>query len=311
VNSPFNYSPGFTPTKETLKMNLEKSETLSKKMDFIGLKNELNQVIFTLTYLVDLVHSLEIQSLYWMKPTESLLVKLAFHSSSINHLATNIPILRGVNGNTVSWVDISSLYVLARAQMECYLTFYDLIISPKSHEEGEFKFLLYKYSGIANRQGYYASTLENIAKKEEESQYLLSLKNQISTHPYYNSLSNDLQRQIKSRFPPARLQRWSELIKSSHLKDNYFLTTWKLYSNHAHSEYIGSIQLIDYFKNINETNRTVFNTLELTTMITSITIIELLNLYPQLISNYENEVNLESKSYINFWAKVGLKTDIQ
>ncbi|MEI3802728.1 MULTISPECIES: hypothetical protein [unclassified Chitinophaga] len=77
----FNYSSGFLPNKELENMIGERIEKIFAKMDFQSLKYELNQVIYILSDLMnDTKHT---PSPDWRKPMESLLIKLAYHASTM------------------------------------------------------------------------------------------------------------------------------------------------------------------------------------------------------------------------------------
>ena len=47
----------------------------------------------------------------------------------------------------------------------------------------------------------------------------------------------------------AKEMSWTDLIFSRGIKGTKFLTLWKLLSNHAHAEYLGTIQLKHQFEN--------------------------------------------------------------
>ncbi|HVI43222.1 MAG TPA: hypothetical protein VM802_00065 [Chitinophaga sp.] len=243
----------------------------------------------------------------WMKPAEALLLKLSLHSSSINKLMSPVPLFKDENGNILSIQDISSIYVLSRAQIECYLTLYYFILSPSNDDEGEFKHLLYQLSGLSNRQNYYCTMPESIAKKQQEASDIARLRQQISNNVWYQNLPSEDRRKVDKVNPPSRLLGWERIIESTRFKETHLAPSWKLYSNHAHSEFIGTIQFTGYLSDNTGLKKTLYHTLELTIMIMCVTITELLNLFPVIADAYEALVSIKDRTYVCYWTHVGLK----
>ncbi|SEW57467.1 hypothetical protein [Chitinophaga arvensicola] len=302
----FNKFPAGVIDKKLMADCLKKEEKNYKDINFIELEKDYNDILFILTQLVNLIHEKQIPVKEWIKPSEILLLKLASHSGSVKQVATPVPIYRS-GSNLIAIRDVPSVYVLSRAQLECYLTLHYFIFSPQNDGEGKFKQLLYKLSGLSNRQSYLSTLPENLERKEEEARIIAELLLEIETNEYYQALSVDLQKKVKKRNPPARLIGWEDLIRSSRLKDEIFLSSWKLFSNHAHSEFIGTMQFQDYLVDSMATNKMVYHVLQLNLMILCVTIIELLNLFPELIPDYVSSVSIEVRTTVQFLSKFAFK----
>ena len=301
----FNKFPAGIIDRESIAACEKKEEKNYKSNNFPELEKDYTDILFVLTHLVNLIHEKKILMKEWMKPSEILLLKLASHSGSVKQVATPVPIYKSGN-RLVAIRDVPSVFVLSRAQLECYLTLYYFIFSPTEDREGEFKQLLYKLSGLYNRQSYVSTLPENIEQKEDEARIIRELLSEIEATEYYQSLSIDTQKRIKNK-KPARLIGWEELIKSSRLKNEIFLSSWKLFSNHAHSEFIGSMQLQDYLVDSEATNKMIYHVLQLNLMILCVTIIELLNLFPELIPDYISSVSNEVRTTVQFLSEYAFK----
>lgn len=302
----FNKFPAGVIDEEVVVTCLKKIEKDQEDTNFTELGKMYDDIVFTLTKLVNLIHERNIPVKEWIKPSEILLLKLSLHSSSVKQAASPVPIYKD-GSNLVAVRDIASVYVLSRAQLECYLTLHYFIFSPESDAEGMFKQLLYKLSGLCNRHNYLCTLPEHLEQKEAEARKIADLRQEIETNEWYQGLSRDLQKRVKRNNPPARLIGWEDVIKSCHIKDEIFLSSWKLYSNHAHSEFIGTMQLQDFLADSKTTSRMIYHALQANIMILGVTIIELLNLFPELIPDYISKATLDTRAYIQFWSKFAFK----
>ncbi len=306
----FNSSPGTKIENGILAECDGRIEQNSRDINYNELGTTFNSVLFSLTNLINLIHEKEIPLENWMKPAEVLLLKLCLHSSSIKQSVSPVPIIKDKKQNIITVQDISSTYVLSRAQIECYLTLHYFIFSPESIAEGEFKQLLYKLSGLCNRQNYLCTLPESLDQKDEEANSIIVLRQAIENNSWYQNLSPDIQKKVKKANPPARLLGWEDVIKSCRINEKLLISPWKLYSNHAHSEFIGTLQLQDYLLDSKEARKTIYHTLEFNLMILCVTIIEVLNLFPSLISDYEASTKVKDRAYIHLWSKVAFNKQV-
>ncbi|CAL1518569.1 hypothetical protein [Chitinophaga sp. MM2321] len=307
----FNYRPGIEVEQKPFIECSNMIEISAKELNFDEARKKLNEVIYTLTKLVDLFHSKNVLMQNWMKPSEVLLLKQCLHASSINKLMIPVPLFRGDNGEVLLVQDISSIYVLSRAQMECYLTLFYFVLSPTNNDEGNFKQMLYELSGLSNRQSYFCTMPESLAKKHTEANEINVLRHKISQNVWYQNLSQGDKKKVDKQYPAARLIGWERIIELTRFKENYLASTWKLYSNFAHSEFIGGIQFNGYLLDNKDLQEALYHTLEFTIMILCVTITEVLNLFPEIAKDYEQTVSMENRTYVYYWSLIGLKKDLQ
>ncbi|HEY9258423.1 hypothetical protein, partial [Chitinophaga sp.] len=157
------------------------------------------------------------------------------------------------------------------------------------------------------RQNYSSTLPENIAKKDAEAIEILSLRQKIANNEWYQNLIPEYKKKVDKNNPPARLVGWEDIIKSSRIKEQYFVSPWKWYSNYAHSEFIGTMQLGNYLLDGMEMKKIMYHNMEFNTMILCAAIIELLNLFPELIDSYEQSVSMKDRTYICYWSRGTLK----
>ena len=276
----------------------------NKTKDFDARLNDYSDFITTLIEFTDNLHTAKVKTEYWKQYLEIQLVKFSLHSSSLLYLMKGTPLKIDKSGKTITYHDISTIYLLVRAQIENYLMFYYLNIQPETFEQGEFRYLLYELSGLSHRQQFNVGTEDQRLQKENEKNEIEVLIDKIRQNKYFLNLPKQEQiRLLKSR--PSRTMGWEKLIESSQLNTEFFLGVWKLYSNYSHSEMIGSIQMKAYIKEPAELRRVLFSTLQHTNMLTCVAIKDLVKLFKTSEIVF-NTLPIDLKTKIEFWYQIAL-----
>ncbi len=287
----------------------EKELILIKLLDQSKSKNlevrlrEFQEFIATLISLTDDLHTDKVKTEYWKPFLEIQLAKFSMHSASLAYLFKGTPITNSKTGKEFKYPDLSSIFLIMRAQIENYLMFYYLNVQPQSFEEGELRYFFYELSGLSHRQNYEAIKEEHISKKADESKLIEQIIEKIKNNKYFQSLSIQKQNHLLSTTPP-RIMGLEKLIENSHLDTQLFLGNWKLYSNYAHSEMIGSIQIKAYVNKPEELQKTLFHNVEQAIIPTCVMIKDLTQLFKTTESKY-NAFPLELKTKIDFWWQAG------
>jgi len=276
--------------------------------DINELKNNLletNKVIVSLTSFLD---EEKIQIEFWKEHFEILLVKYSFHSSLLLKIIEGTQII-DLENRIVVMQDISSLRIIARVMIENYLTIYDLFFSPKSNSEGEMRFYLYELSGLTSRQKFEAKNHENIIKKEIEKNRIAEIQELLKVNEYFMSLESKYQKATLSG-KSSREISWEKLIEKSDIQSKLFRSLWRLFSNTAHSELLGAIQLKETIKNGQEKEiEEIFTTLFSCVLLNSCLIVNFLDLYPNSKRIFKNN-STDLYNKINVWSKLA-KYDIE
>ncbi|MFI5139194.1 MAG: hypothetical protein ACHQIM_15330 [Sphingobacteriales bacterium] len=270
----------------------------SESKNLAGTMQDLNDLV---GILVSINEELKIRKAIikpWQKYLEIQSIKFIFHTSSLFHLLKGTPL--NPDGRLVH--DIGSIFLLRRAQIENYLMFYYLNIQPKSDNEALLRILFFDLGGLAHRQGFTATTKDNINKKNKELSEIDYLLTEIKKNAFFQTLHIQKQNDLLERKPP-RIIGWEKLIESSHLKTENTIQLWKYYSNYAHSEMIGIIQIEDYIRNPEHLKETVYYTAEQTLIITCVILQDFLSTFPEL-QELQSTLPQLLKSKIDFWNKI-------
>lgn len=269
---------------------------------------DLNDIQNILIYLTDTFFEEKMQvdrHYYFIEP---ILIKFILHSNNLGILLKGTDL--NVNASySKRIIDVSSIYILFRALIENYLTFFYLFVQPKDKSEVSFRCLIYEISGIARRQAYSAIGDSSIKIKEKERENLEYLANQLLNDPHLQKIDPKIRKDILSNKPahkPAKIVRWEKLLQQSQLNEDIFQKAWLLYSNHAHSEYISIIQVREYWKNSKEALSTRDLVLFLNLVLASVLIKDVASLFPQINKRFNSLPETQIK-VINFLCGIGIK----
>jgi len=271
--------------------------------DIDGSMEDYRSYVDALGYITNKLHEGKVEVPHWRAYEEAQILKFILHSSSILQLIKGTPLKSVSTGEDVLVKDLSSILLLIRAQIENYLVLEYLTMQPKSDDEGELRFWFYELSGLAHRQKYIAREKEFIEKKAREKQQIAALILKILHSPLFPTLLPDLQKNLKSGKRLNKvLPSIESLIAGSSLATDLFQSSWKLYSNYAHSELLSSMQLNGYVMNPKEQSKMIFNAFQLSTMLVCKVIKDLVALFPtsEIVYNTLPET-LTTK--IDFWSK--------
>ncbi len=261
-----------------------------------------------------------IQSIYDSKPKlgegevfiETLSIKILLATKSIIELGKGTKVSALTKESNVKLLDFPSINILTRSIIEAFLTMEYLFYNNLEEEERNFRFYIWQISGYKARQSFFEKRKglkKNITEKLNtellEIERLLSI---IEKSPYYSQI--DKQKSWKlDKYGLPRLVSWLKLIEQSILKTSLFETSYKLYSNYAHSEFISLIQMNGkqmLNKGSKENNDTILNPLRAVKMINCISMVCLKNKF-DFASKVFEKYDDENKTTILFWNEFGTK----
>jgi hypothetical protein len=248
-----------------------------------------------------------------MELLEPLAARVGFSSASLENLVSGTT-RGGYTESPITFPDLPSIYTIARSQLEAYLTFYYLYIGPQTDEERQLKYEIYTSAGLSARQSLrpeleelYRETQDErlpplIAQSQQEGERIIRLRESIRQSDLFNSLYSSSQRGniLSENQPRAKTQNWIDIIRASPLASISFINRWNLYSNHAHSEYIGLIQLRQYTLDIEAHDEYTRRTALKGSLMVLSTFIGQFVEYVQLRGFY-NELDPDAQAMIEFW----------
>ncbi len=207
-------------------------------------KKSLQDIINILVEIMQAIADSKINVPYWKKYLETLVHKLIYTSNSIIKLIEGYE-LKTFNNSVLirKVVDYPTLYILSRALIENYVTLSYIYNNVLKDEERIFRFKLWEVSGLISRQNF-ENELENTdikQKKLDEEEMIEKIISEISKMSEYKNLDKGQLKKLENHGLP-RIESWNKLIQQSNLKQPNFSNLYSLFSNYAHSEYLGIMQ---------------------------------------------------------------------
>ena len=172
---------------------------------------------------------------------EGLGLKLFFHAASALYLArgTIIPDFPSVK---VQLGDESSINVIARAAFETFLVFHYVFVEPKSLDEKNYRFWVWKANGVAVPHDIITYNNKGKLTFEQYSQELDSIQRNLSTNSIFLKLNNRQQKRVLEKYEwrlnpgDERRKSWRDIAFSAGLGRAMSSGMYKVTSGYTHSD---------------------------------------------------------------------------
>lgn len=268
-------------------------------------RNALNELLELLGDLAESLHESGVIVKSWEYYFETIIHKILFHSLSISELSKGIEIKSERLKVNTKVLDTPSIFILTRSIIESFLTLEYIYIEDIPEEEKFFRFKLWEMSGLLSRQNFDTEGKKELEeKKQNEKELIEKIKKEIESHPKFSALGKQQIHKINT-FGLPRIKSWIDMIDSSSLNTKPFKSSYKLFSNYAHSEFLSILQIKQSNLNISnkDTQSSVNLSINTIKQIVCLTIEWLNKNYPsaQAISNNLSE---DLKTSIRIWTNI-------
>ena len=233
---------------------------------------------------------------------EGLAVKLFEHTASISYLYGDT-IIPEIN---LRIFDLATLNIIARAIIENFLVFYYVFAEPQNKEEEDFRYMIYRLSGLIERQNYPIESPQGKIILSNEKKVIDSLLSKLEKNKYFIEMKNDDKNKLLS-WGEWRFKSWSNIALSAGLNKSNSKAFYKLLCGYSHS---GSLSLQQIHQTVSKRDKIkLFNgTLSLLKIAIANMIISYCNYFPKALAFYLE--NIEPKCLVKLWIDVG-KTEMK
>ena len=269
-------------------------ETLPNELYIEKLKEKV-EILATLSHSL---HVDNIQMPAWKTYIETFVVKICFHTSSLLTLIKGSELPFQLSQEKTIIFDEPSILTLLRTITENYLTFYYLFVSKITEDEKHFRFCVFEYCGIKQRQSFFTSNPEHTTKKQQEAVYLENLKKQIEKFSYFKELEKGKKKKILDGVQP-RLKPWKELFKEAELRLGLDSNLYSFKSSYTHSEFLSLLQIKSSNYGYKPLLRKNYYVLFIVHMLICRLIMNICDLFPSIKRHFE-ELDSEIKIEIEF-----------
>jgi hypothetical protein len=178
----------------------------------------------------------------WIGDCQPLAAKFLMHAASQHHLAQGTLFRNGFESLKGPFIDVSSIFVLARAAYECYLAFNYIYVSSNEQHLGPFRYNLWDLGCLLDRQSFPASEEETIRKKKEEQPLVDELLHTICSSEAFKILPPADQKAAQAGKWRMR-HGWPDLAEMAGLSRTDFIATYRYLCSYAHSGNLSIFQL--------------------------------------------------------------------
>lgn len=146
-------------------------------------------------------------------------------------------------GESLEYIDISSIAVLLRTAFESYLTFHYVFINDDP-EVTQYCHKAWSLAGLIDRSRLFANTKETKQILAQEAVAIRQIIGELEAHPHHQTHPPKRGRSIiEGKWKPA--DGWKYLSELAAIHPTYFRDIYNGLSNHAHGSYISILQIRD------------------------------------------------------------------
>lgn len=179
---------------------------------------------------------------------EGLFTKFIGHAASVLYLfrSTTLPDVK-VTDRGISFFDPGSINVLGRAALESFLVFHYVFVEPRSDDEKDFRYYLWRYASYIDNQKFPSRSEEGKKQLNDEKKIIDTLQNKIKNNSIFKQLDikkkEELLRKMEKGKEAWRLQSWTNIGVSAGLSEILAKQFYGHLCAYAHSGYKSAQQI--------------------------------------------------------------------
>lgn len=280
-----------------------------KKRNLPQQVSELKEYIDTLVLLQEYLAKSKVKIPEFKFHIDTLITKYAFHSNTIYHLLNGVEMTFKQLNFSTKILDIPSLYILLRAQLENFLIFDFIYCQPTTNEESEFRYNNWKLSGYLTRKN--TPTVTELAKRTKESDLkeIERLQKQIKESKFFLVYSAKQQSKILNTGDEKLGKGWVKIMTDSGLSPRISESLYKIISAYAHSSGVSIFNITELKAGYHPNNDQANLIASISKMITCKFIIRFKNLIKTVEIRY-NTLPIDIISRIEFYDTILTRKNI-
>lgn len=171
----------------------------------------------------------------WKMWVDTLTTKFILHTNSILNISRGTQLKVQSLGKDLNIIDIPTMLIIFRAQLECFLMFDFIYIRPNSDDEREFRYWNWKYDNLLMRGKIPAKS--NLIKIQQKDDLLEigELKSKIENSRFFKNYSKNQRKELLARGSSKLFNSWENLIADANLEKKLFDGLYPILSSYAHT----------------------------------------------------------------------------
>ena len=240
--------------------------------------------------------------------------KFIGHALTILHLSHGTIIKDLPSFKKLSFPDSASIDVLTRTAMEAFLVFHFVFYASKTKEEKDYRYLVYKAAGIAERQAYPDIIFEHEQQKAEDKKVLKEICDKLESNVTFQYLTEKQKTRLFQgkelnlwRWNPdvRKVLSWCDIGIDAGFSDMLASHMYGHLSGYAHSGSLSVLQTAQALIN-KEPEKLVKTSINIMKVLTANMIQE----YSGLFSKAQDVLEESGAGqFVNTWVEVGRRLD--
>jgi len=213
-----------------------------------------NRLLDSLEYIQETVTGSLVKQPIYERRLMPIITKYCLHCHSIGHLVSGYDITSKELNKKAKVLDVVSINVLLRAQMETYLMFEFIYRQSRTKAEVEFKYNNWIYSGLLDRVTLFLlkrgeKELEQLSpdiveKLKRDIDEMEQFSKKLTESPIWSGFSESQQKAILEKGRPRLFDNsWKQIMKKARWKYQFGEQLYSRLSSQSHTEGLGILNL--------------------------------------------------------------------
>lgn len=220
---------------------------------------EYHEFLDALMYLHETLAELKVKMEDWRVYSDTLMTKFFFHSNTIHSILKGSRLKsRYFNEGKLDKkiLDIPSLKVVLRAQLETFLMYHHLYVNPQSDDLKELRVHSWIHASLLKRGKLPASTPTGQQQKAKDEKEILRLTTLMKELKSFTTLTQNQQTRLISSGSDKLFLHWDKIfIETGFDKGSQYFQYYFILSSYAHSEALSILQIKDSRLGYNKHNK--------------------------------------------------------
>lgn len=171
----------------------------------------------------------------WKLWVDTLTIKFVLHTNTLLDISRGTLLKVQSNNKEIKLIDIPTMLVVFRSQLECFLMFDFIYVHPNCDDEKEFRYWNWKYDNLLMRKKIPAKSNFIQVQQKDDLKEIQELKEKIENSHYFKNFSKNERKQLLSKGSSKLFNSWDDLIFQSNLQPKLFYGLYPILSSYAHT----------------------------------------------------------------------------
>jgi hypothetical protein len=262
-----------------------------ERNDLEGLRLDHNELLNAVISLHETLAQSGIKFIEWKRYSDTLMTKFFLHTTSLERVLGGTEIsFTALQKNKPSRkiLDTPTANVIHRAQLETFLMHHFIYMNPSTDDEKYFRYLIWMYSFLIQRQKLPASEGFALRQKEADKVEMDELKKLIIENTYFKYIPEGHQKRILEKGEEKAGKTWVDLMNEIGFTENHMFSRslYHFLSSYAHSGGLSLVQLKDARLGYSTSNKDASFIMYCSSVLIAFMITSIKKVYPVLELQY-------------------------